>query len=99
MPDRANCSPTRRGDEPLEVFHRQGPIVVFIGRGCAVSVTALIVAVDVADRAQPLCQRSVDASEESVGVQNYDRFACAAPIQTMQLDPVDVDETGFRFDV
>src|ERR1700674_158949 len=96
MPDRANLRPADRGDEPFEVFHRRVPAVVSIGRGSAVSVAALIVAVHVPDRAQPLCKRTIYSPEKSGRVQNYHRLARTAPIQSMQSDAVDVDEAGLR---
>src|SRR5713226_3667416 len=97
MPDRANLLPAHRGDESFEVFHRRVPGVVSIRRGGAVAVTALIVAVHVADRVQPLCKRAVDPPEKSGRVQSYYWLAGAAPVQSMQRDAVNVDETGFRF--
>src|SRR4029077_17502524 len=79
------------------VFHRQRPIVVSIGSGRAVTVTALIVTIDMTDRAQWLCKRAVDAPEKSGRMQKYNRLALAAPVLGVQPDAVDVDESGLRF--
>src|SRR5882762_4326927 len=97
MSNRANVAPAHRRDEPFEVPHRQSPIVISIRSRSAVPVSALIVTVNVTDLAQPLCKRTVDTPEKSSGVQNHNRLALAAPVQGMQPDAVDVDETGFRF--
>src|SRR4029077_20405087 len=97
MPDRANVAPAHRRDESFEVLHRQRPIVVSIGSCRAVSMTALIVAVDMADRAQWLCKRAIYSSEKSGRVQKDNRLALAAPVQGVQPDAVDVDESGLRF--
>src|SRR5579863_4198409 len=97
MPDRADALPSHRNDEPFEVSHRGIPGVVPVRRGRAVAMPSLIVAVHVADRAQALCKRAIYSSEKSGRVQDYDRPARATPIQRMQPNAVDLDETGARF--
>ena len=59
-----------------------------------VAMAALIVTVNVTDRAQRLCKRPVDAAEKSGRVQNHDWRAVAAPVQRMHPDAVDVYEAA-----
>src|SRR6266478_3385810 len=81
---------------PIAVAPAECPIVISIGGRSAVPVSALIVTVNVTDLAQSLCKRTVDTPEKSGRVQNHNRLALAAPVQGMQPDAVDVDETGLR---
>src|SRR5208283_3821005 len=97
MADRPDARPAHRGGKPFEVAHRPLPAIMTVGRRRAVAVAALIVAVHVADRAQPLCERPVDAAEKSGRVQNHDWRAVAAPVQRVHLDAVDVHEARRRF--
>ena len=91
-PTADDARPAHRGNKPLEVAHGRVPAVVAVGRRRTVAVAALIVAVYVTDRAQPLCERSIDAPEKSGRVQDHDRRAAAAPVQRMQPDAIDVHE-------
>src|SRR5271168_2401772 len=99
MTDSPGARPPHRFYEPFEIEHRRVPAILTIRRRRTVAMPALIVAVNMADRAQPLCKRPVDASEKPGRVQDHDRRAIAAPIQRMQSDAVDVHEAAARFEL
>src|SRR5208337_2338277 len=72
MADRPDARPSHGSYKPFEVPHGRVPAIVAVGWRRAVAVAALIVSVHVTDRAQPLCERPVDAAEKSGRVQNHD---------------------------
>src|SRR6202035_2203411 len=99
MTDRPDTRPLHRGYESLKVTHRRVPAIVAVGRRRTVAVPALIVAINMADRAQPLAERLVDVPEKAGRVQNHDWRAVAAPVQRIQPDAVDGHQAAAGFSV
>src|SRR5208337_4905818 len=97
MPHRPDVRPAHRSYKSFEVAHSRVPAILAVGRHRTVAMAALIVAVNMTDRAQPLCKRPADAPEKSSRVQDHDRRAISAPVQRMQSDAVDVHEAAARF--
>src|SRR5215469_5387151 len=85
----AHLFPSQPRYKAAQVEHRLFPVVLVEAfRGGAISMAALVIAVNVANALQCLDDRSIDTAVKSGCVEYHDRITGAAPIVVAQSESV-----------